>query len=718
MSDVERRRTRPLDVRAVGAAMVRVDGRAKVTGTAPYAVEHAAAELTGQEGGSTLHAWLVQSTVARGRVRDVDAQTALAHPGVVTVLDHLSAPRLVPDGGDGEEPDPELMVLQDAEVAFRGQIVAVVVARSPEAAREGAARVQVSYDAAPHEAELRADSSAYEPDSVNGDMETDTDEGDTAAALAAADVVVEQTYRTPYEHNNPMEPHAATVLWEDAPGGPRLTMVDSTQSVRDVASTLAPMLGLSVDRVVVRAPHVGGGFGSKGLPHAPEMAAVLAARAMPGTVVKLAVTRQQMFALTGYRSTTVSRFRLGARRDGTLLAVDHRVLGQTSRFKEYVEQTAAPTRMMYAAPHRHTSHRMVKLDVAVPSWMRAPGEMPGMYAHEVAMDELAVACGVDPIVLRERNEPDRDPETGKPFSSRRLLDCLHRGAERFGWADRPAAARATTDGEWWVGTGVAAATYPASVMPGNVARVRALAGDRYAVEIGAVDIGTGARTVLTQIAADALGCSPQAVEMAIADTRLPPGSVAGGSSGTASWGSAVVAAAQAFREQHGDAPPPGAETTAAAEDDPRRETHAMHSFGAVFAEVRVHRWTGELRVPRLLGVYSVGRVVNPVTARSQLVGGLTMGLSAALFEESHRDPRFGHVVTQDLASYHIAAHADVAGIEAEWLDEADTVSTPFGGRGIGEIGIVGSPAAVVNAAYHATGVRVRELPLTPDKFIV
>jgi xanthine dehydrogenase YagR molybdenum-binding subunit len=477
------------------------------------------------------------------------------------------------------------------------------------------------------------------------------------------------------------------------------------------------MLGLEQDRVTVRAPHVGGGFGSKGLPHAPEMAAVLAARAVPGRAVRLAVTRQQMFALTGYRTATISRFRLGARRDGTLTAIEHRALEQTSRWKEYAEQTASPTRMMYAAPHRRTAHRLVGLDVAVPSWMRAPGEMPGMYAHEVAMDELAVACGLDPIVLRERNEPDRDPETGKPYSSRRLLECLHRGAERFGWADRPAEPRAMTAGEWWVGTGVAASTYPAMVMPGNSARVRALAGGRYAVEIGAVDIGTGARTALTQVAADALGCPPDAVELGLADTSLPPASVAGGSSGTASWGSAVVAAAQAFRDRHGDAPPVGAETTAAAEDHPERETHAMHSFGAVFAEVRVHRWTGELRVPRMLGVYSVGRVVNPATARSQLIGGQTMGLSAAVFEESHRDARFGHVVTQDLASYHVAAHADVRDLEVEWLEETDPVASPMGSRGIGEIGIVGSPAAVVNAAWHATGVRVRDLPLTPDKFL-
>jgi xanthine dehydrogenase YagR molybdenum-binding subunit len=693
---------RPLEVREVGRARVRVDGPAKVTGTAPYAVEHPVP-------GSPLHAWLVQSTVAKGRVVDVDTADALAHTGVLEVLDHTNAPRLEP----GDDPDRELLVLQDARVGFRGQIVAVVVAESPEAAREGAALVRVEYAAEEHRAELRDDAPAYKPGSVNASMETDTDEGDLDAAVNGAEILVDETYTTAFEVNNPMEPHALTALWEED----GLTLHDSTQGVHGVASTLAPLFGLPVERVRVVAPNVGGGFGSKGLPHAHEVAAVLVARRHPGRAVRLAVTRQQMFALTGYRTATISHFRLAADAEGRLAGIEHRVVEQTSAIKEYAEQTAAPTRMMYAAPHRRTAHRLVSLDVAVPSWMRAPGEMPGMFAHEVAMDDLAVACGVDPVELRIRNEPERDPETGRPFNDRRLVECLRRGAERFGWGDRPPQPRSTRSGEWWVGTGVASATYPTMTMPGNTATVRALADGRYAVEIGAVDIGTGAWTVLTQIAADALGCPVEAVELGIGDTRFPQASVAGGSSGTGSWGSAVVAAAQAFREQHGPAPAAGAACSAAAKDHPERQHLAMHSFGAVFAEVHVHAWTGELRVPRLLGVYSVGRVVNPATARSQLVGGLTMGLSAALFEEAHRDPRFGHLVTQDLATYHVAAHADVRDVEVEWLDEADQVATPMGSRGIGEIGIVGTPAAVVNAAYHATGVRVRHIPVTADRFV-
>jgi xanthine dehydrogenase YagR molybdenum-binding subunit len=694
----------PLQPRSMGTSTIRLDGRLKVSGAAPYAVEHPA-------DAPPLHAWLVQSTVARGRVSALDAQQALAHPGVVSVLDHTNAPRLE-DTSNGE-----LAILQDARVGFRGQIVAVVLAETLETAREGAALVRVTYQAEEHAAELRVDNATYRPDSVNPDMDTDTDEGDVEAALAGADVVVDETYRTPYEHNSPMEPHALVATWDDAGEGTVLDLVDSTQGVHSVVSALAPMLGLEPDQVRVRAPHVGGGFGSKGEPHSHEMAAALAARTTGGRPVSLAVTRQQMFALTGYRTATISRFRLGARSDGTLLAIDHQVFEQTSAIREYAEQTASPTRMMYAAPDRRTSHRLAVLDVAVPSWMRAPGEMPGMFAHETAMDELAVACGVDPIVLRELNEPATDPETGKPFNNRRLLDCLHRGAQRFGWSGRPAGARASADGEWWVGTGVASATYPMMVQPGNSARVRSLDGGRYSVAIGAVDIGTGAWTVLTQIAADALDVDPAAIELEIGDSSLPAATVAGGSSGTSSWGGAIVAASQLFRNDHGDSPDPGVETTASAAEDPVAEEYALHSFGAVFAEARVHRYTGEVRVPRLLGVYSVGRVINPLTARSQFLGGLTMGLSAALFEESYRDARFGHIVTQDLATYHVATHADVTGVEAEWLDEEDYVATPMGSRGIGEIGIVGTSAAVANATYHATGLRVRELPLTADRFL-
>lgn len=692
---------RPFEARSMGTVLDRVDGREKVTGRAAYAVEH-----DDELDQAPLSAWLVTSTTAKGRVLRVDATEALTHPDVVAVLDHTNAPRLV------STEDRELAVLQDDRIGFRGQIVALVLADTLEAAREGARLVRVHQEEAA--SKLTFDGAeTYAPEAANGGFETDTDQGDFDTAWAAAPVRLEQTYSTPHEYNSPMEPHAATALWRDG----SLTMWDSTQAVHGVAATLAPMLGIEQHRVRVLAPYIGGGFGSKGLPHGPEVAVALAARWADGRPVKLAVSRQQMFDLTGYRTRTVSHLRIGAEPDGRIIALEHASVSQSSAVKEFVEQTAVPARMMYAGAHRRTSHRVAALDVAVPSWMRAPGEMPGMFALEVAMDDLAEATGIDPIELRERNEPEVDPESGNPFNNRRLVECLHRGADIFGWEGRPTEARATLEGDWWVGTGVASATYPSSFFPGNAARIVALGDDRYAVSIGAVDIGTGARTVLVQIAADALDVDPASIDLAIADTDLPKATVAGGSSGTNSWGTAIAQTAQQFRADHGEHPDPGVETTTTTEAYPDAAGHALHSFGAVFAETRVHRLTGEIRVPRLLGVYSVGRVINPVTARSQFLGGLTMGLSTALFEEAYQDPRFGHVVTQDLASYHVASHADVRDLRVEWLDDVDELSTPMGSRGIGEIGIVGTSAAIVNAASHATGVRVRDLPATADVFL-
>ncbi|MBB2986803.1 xanthine dehydrogenase family protein molybdopterin-binding subunit [Terracoccus luteus] len=690
---------------AVGARVARVEGPLKVRGRAAYAYEVPVE--------APLYAHLVQSTVARGRVRTVDADEALRSDDVVSVLDHTNVPTLA----DG---DAELAVLQSDAVAFRGQVVAVVVARTPEAAREGARLVRVGYDVQEHRAELRADDpELYAPEKVNPAFETDTTVGSVETALESAAVVLDETYTTPYEHNNPMEPHAVTACWHDdaAPGEPRLTLDASTQSVHAVATALSGLLELEPEQVHVRSPFVGGGFGSKGMPHAHDVAATLAARANPGRPVRLALTRQQMFALAGYRTATIQRVRLAAQADGTLLGIDHQVVEQTSALKEFAEQTAIATRHMYAAPDRATSHRLAALDVAVPSWMRAPGEMPGMAALEMAMDELAERTGVDPVELRVRNEPQVDPESGLPFGHRRLVQCLRVGAARFGWADRDPRPGRRREGDWLVGTGVAASTYPFYVQGGNTARVEVTQGPRYRVSIGAADIGTGATTVLGQIAADALGVPVGLVDVHLGDSSLPPASVAGGSSGTSSWGRAVVGAARALREQHGDDAPVGAKVEHSPDDNPNLETHSLHSFGAQFVELGVNVWTGEPRVRRMLGVFSVGRVVNPTTARSQLIGGMVMGLGGGLLEESVRDARFGHVVTQDLASYHVAAHGDVPAIEAVWLDEHDSLANPMGARGIGEIGIVGTAAAVANAAWHATGSRVRDLPVTLDRLL-
>ncbi len=684
---------------AVGSAVTRVEGELKVTGQARYAYEHRVQRLA--------YGWIVQSTVAHGRVAAVKTEAALALPGALAIVCHANAPAL-------HDADGELAVLQSDAVAYRGQIVACAVAESLEAAREAAARVEILYDVEPHDVALYAGHPRlFEPDTVNPRYPARSQWGDPDGALAGADVAIDCTYTTPAFHNNPMEPHASLAMWEDR----SLVVYDSSQGAPYERDALADLFGLEPEQVRVISEHVGGGFGSKGTPRPQVVLAALCAKVVRRPV-KIAVTRQQMFVFTGYRTPTIQRLRLGARRDGSLTALVHDAIVQTSTLEEFGEQVAICSRMMYAAPNARTTHRLAALDVPTPSWMRAPGECPGMYGLECAIDELAVEAEVDPIELRVRNEPAVDPSSGHPWSSRNLVACLRRGASEFGWESRDPTPGARRDGSWLVGTGVASSTYPA-FRSKSQARARAEAGGGFTVMIGAADIGTGARTVLTQIAADELSVPVSSVRVLVGDSDLPSAFLAGGSAGTASWGSAVVLACRELRQRlaAGEDPPFEVFADSADEIEQARSDVSRHAFGAQFAEVRVNTVTGEVRVPRLLGVFGCGRILNPLTARSQFIGGLTMGLSMALHEESVLDRQHGDYLNHDLAQYHIAACADALEIEAVWIDEHDSELNPMGSKGIGEIGIVGTAAAIANAVHHATGVRVRDLPIGPAKLV-
>ncbi|HEX8005234.1 MAG TPA: xanthine dehydrogenase family protein molybdopterin-binding subunit [Trebonia sp.] len=704
----------PFTASAVGRPLDRIDGPAKVTGTATYASEWLVE--------NPVYVYPLQAPIAAGRITAVDCSRASSEPGVVAVLTHQNAPRVA------SEQDRELAILQSGEVSYRGQIVGAVIAETSEAARSAAGLVRLEYEQRAHDVGLRSDhEDLHEPTliddyspfgiSVTGTPVPSVKRAEIDAALASSAVRLDATYTTPAFHHNPMEPHANIAIW--TPEG--LTVYCGSQGVHAVKHGLTALFGLDPGSVRVISPHVGGAFGCKAAPHPDVVLAVMAARLVSPRPAKLVLTRRQMFSQVGYRSPTIQRIEIGAAADGRLLAIAHDSIEQTARIKEFAEHATRSTRAMYAAPVQRTTQRIAALDVPVPAILRAPGEGSGMFALESAIDEIAIACRIDPIELRIRNEPVIDPASGLPFSSRNLVACLQQGAHRFGWQPRDPTPRARRENGWLLGTGVAATCYPMFRLPGSAA-IRALPSGGYTVSLGAADIGTGAWTALTQIAADALGVPIGDVELQIGDSDLPFTSGAGGSSGIISWGTWIVEAAGQFKarlqsEHNGVVPPEGLEVAVQGSMNPDLKKVSMYTFGAHFAEARVREDTGEVRVPRLLGMYDAGRIINPKTARSQLLGGLTWGLSMALHEHSVIDPRFGHVINQDLATYHVAANADVDSVEVYWLDEPDTHFGPTGAKGIGEIGIVSTAAAIANAVFHATGRRIRSLPITIDQLM-
>jgi xanthine dehydrogenase YagR molybdenum-binding subunit len=729
----------------IGAGVDRVDGPLKVTGGARYAAEFFPPNVA--------YAVMVQSAVPCGRIR-IDAGDALRMPGVLYVLTHRNAPALPEKGRAAVNPPAGrvLSLLQGDEIHYNGEPIAVVVAETLEIATEAAGRLDVDYAFQPARLSFeQAKSAAHKPKKLVRE-EPDLAWGDVAAGLEQAQARVDYVYSTSMEHHNPMEPHATVAHWE----GDRLTLYDATQYVSGVRQTLAKLMGISVENVRVVDPYVGGGFGCKGSMWSHVALAAMAARAAQRPV-KLVLGRPQMFGPVGGRPRTEQRVLLAAQRDGRLTAIRHDVMSHTSVMEDYAEPSTLPTRALYACDNGAVTQRLVQLNVGVPTFQRAPGEATGTFALESAMDELAFALGVDPVELRLRNYADREPSSGKPWSSKRLRPCYEMAARRFGWARRKTEPRATREGHELVGWGMATATYPGHRLPAS-ASARLLRNGTVLVRSGTQDLGTGTYTIMTQIAAQALGMPLDRVRFELGDTLMPEAPVSGGSMTAASVGPAVHDACVALRDKIvgaaiADPESPlyrmpaneivlrdgllastrvrqqeslalmaarqsdSLEATASAKPGEEEKKFASRSFGAVFVEARVHEHTGVIHVPRIVGAYSVGKIMNAKLARSQLEGGIVWGLGEALFEASMLDERYGRIVNGNLAEYHVPVNADVQSIEVDFVEEDDQVFSPLGGRGIGEIGITGVAAAVANAVFHATGRRVRDLPITLDKLI-
>ena len=706
----------------VGEPVDRVDGRLKVTGKATYAAEVPVANVA--------HAVIVGSAIARGTVTAIDVRAARKAPGVLAVLSVEDVPRLPDANKKGSPQDKVLQLLQDDAIHYPDQPIAVVVADSLERAQYAAGLVRATYDARPVLLDIAGPGAeAFAPKSAGPRGPTDSQRGDPAAGHAIAKFKVDATYTTPVENHHPMEMHATIAMWQ---GDDHLTLYDSTQGIFNVRERLSKIFRLPKQNVRVIDHFVGGGFGSKGSPWSHVGLAAQAAKVV-GRPVKLVVTRQQMCSLVGHRPVTVQRVKLGADAHGKLTAIEHHVMAETCRFDDFVEAAASQTRMLYSCPNVATSHRLVRIDVSTPTFTRAPGEAPGSYAIECAMDELAHAANIDPLELRVRNHATRDEQENKPFSSKSLLECYRRASDAFGWAKRKPAPRSMRDGNVLVGWGMATATYPARQLPAT-ARARMRADGSVLVQAGTQDIGTGTYTVMTQLAADALGVPIERVTFELGDTTLPEAPLSAGSMTVSSTGSAVKMACQKLREQllalggndHADVElvelvrrSGKPEIAVEHHNDPKKERdqHSMHSFGAVFVEVRVDEELAIARVSRVVGAYAGGKILNAKTARSQLLGGIVWSLGMTLLEETVRDPRSGRIVTRDLADYHVPVHADVPDIEIITVDEHDPFVNEIGAKGIGEIGNTGANAAIANAVFHATGKRVRELPIRIDKLL-
>jgi xanthine dehydrogenase YagR molybdenum-binding subunit len=736
--------------RYIGKEMSRVDGVAKVTGKAKYAAEFQVPNLA--------YGFIVLSTVAKGTITAIDTREAEASPGVIRVFTHLNTPRLgpgsseeAPPRGTREEEDKSFRALQSEKIFFDRQPVALVVAETYEQARYATRLVKVSYNAEKHVTDTEAVRGSARAPRRGAPPKP---RGNPEEAMRNAQVKIEAEYRIPIEHHNPMEPHAAIAVWQ----GDKLTVFDKTQEVYNVRTHLARRLGIPEENVTVVSPFVGGAFGSSLRPNYYPALTAMAARELRRPV-KVVYTRTQMFTGHGYRPYTLQKVALGAEPSGKLSAMIHEAVHNTSSFEEFNDSTTGFTRQVYACPNLYAPLKITNTDLNTPTWMRAPGAVSGMFALECAMDELAYALKMDPLELRLVNYAEVDPESGKPWSSKALRECYRLGAEKFGWKDRKHEPRSMRDGRLLVGWGMATGVWGAFQRVAS-ARITFRADGTAHVTSATSDIGPGTYTVMTMIAAEYLGLRPEQVQFELGDTRFPRAPSQGGSQTTSSVGSAVYGAALAIGAKllslaNQDASSP---LKAAAPSDvemldgrlrlksdpsrfvnvsdvmkrnglaeitetfesrplPEREKYALLAHGAQFIEVKVDPDLGNVRVTRAIEVTACGRIINPKASHSQEIGGVVWGIGMALQEATEIDHRYGRIMNPNLQHYHVPVNADVHMIETMFVEEDDTIVNPLGVKGMGELGMVGIPAAIANAVFHATGRRIRELPITPDKLL-
>jgi xanthine dehydrogenase YagR molybdenum-binding subunit len=732
----------------IGQPLTRRDGILKVTGSAHYAADHHPPGM--------LYAVLAASSIARGRVAFLDVAAAKAHPGVIEVMTPANRPTLSQDPDEKTNPFMfRLDLLQNDRVRYANQPIAVVIAESLESATEGAALLSPRYETEPARVGLDA-AGSFVPPTVGVGNPSEVNHGDVAAGLAAASKQIEATYETANQYHNAMEPHAIVAAWD----GDTLSIDTPSQGLAIAQGRLAGLFGISPDKIHIRSPFLGGGFGSKGLISGPQVLGVMAAR-MVGRPVKLVLTREQQFGPVGHRAATRQTLHLGVDNGGKLTALVHRTKTATSTFDDFYEPASDASHVLYASPAIATAHEAVRIDTGTPLFMRAPGEATGSIALESAIDEMAYACEMDPLAFRLKNYADVEPISGKPFSSKALRECYTLGAERFGWRRRQLAPRQMRDQDGLlVGWGVGTATFPALMFQAEAKAILRQDGSGV-MEIGAHDMGQGAWTALAQIAADSLGLEIDDVDFRSGSSDLPDAGIAGGSAHTATAGMAIhdagadaVARLAALATSNDRSPLFGGGNAGVIarggrlfrrDDESRSEsysdilrragvqqvegraksavnpaaqsTYAMFAHGAVFAEVKVDPDLGQTRVTRVVGAFAAGRIINPRMVRSQLCGGMIWGVSFALHEHAVIDPRSGRTMNPNLGEYHIPVNADVPSVEAILVEEHDPHVNALGIKGVGEIGITGTAGAVANAVWHATGVRVRKFPITLDRLI-